>query len=79
MRGTSSLTFVFLLIEFFDEFVFAVGGAARPSLGGLAAGAIAGVIGWVAGLAGLQTAMWLLLLGPLCLAVCVPRVVADQG
>jgi hypothetical protein len=31
-RGIFSLTFVFLLIEFFAEFVYAVGGAARPSL-----------------------------------------------
>ena len=45
---------------------------AVQSLGGLAVGAIAGLIGWVAGLAGLQTAMGLLLLGPLCLAVFVP-------
>lgn len=34
---------------------------------------IAGLIGWTAGLAGLQTAMWLLLLGPLCLVAFVPR------
>jgi hypothetical protein len=33
---------------------------------------IAGLIGWTAGLAGLQTAMWLLL-GPLCLVAFVPR------
>jgi FSR family fosmidomycin resistance protein-like MFS transporter len=46
---------------------------AVQSLGGLAAGAIAGAIGWVAGLAGLQTAMGLLLLGPLGLALFVPR------
>jgi len=46
---------------------------AVQSLGGLAAGAIAGLIGWVAGLAGLQTAMWLLLFGPLCLTAFVPR------
>jgi FSR family fosmidomycin resistance protein-like MFS transporter len=52
---------------------------AVQSLGGLAAGAIAGVIGWVAGLAGLQAAMWILLLGPLCLAVGVPRPAPEQG
>jgi FSR family fosmidomycin resistance protein-like MFS transporter len=46
---------------------------AVQSLGGLAGGAIAGLIGWVAGLAGLQTAMWLLLLGPIILALFVPR------
>jgi FSR family fosmidomycin resistance protein-like MFS transporter len=52
---------------------------AVQSLGGLVAGALAGVIGWVAGLAGLQTAMWILLLGPLCLAVCVPRPYPGRG
>jgi FSR family fosmidomycin resistance protein-like MFS transporter len=46
---------------------------AVQSLGGLAGGAIAGLIGWVAGLAGLQTAMWLLLMGPVLLALFVPR------
>jgi FSR family fosmidomycin resistance protein-like MFS transporter len=52
---------------------------AVQSLGGLAAGAIAGLIGWVAGLAGLQTAMGLLLFGPLCLVAFVPRPALEQG
>jgi FSR family fosmidomycin resistance protein-like MFS transporter len=52
---------------------------AVQSLGGLAAGVIAGLIGWVAGLAGLQTAMWILLLGPLCLAAFVPRPVGQKS
>ncbi len=46
---------------------------AVQSLGGLAAGAMAASIGWVAGRAGLQTAMGLLLIGPLCLFAFVPR------
>lgn len=46
---------------------------AVQSLGGMVAGAMAAGIGWVAGQAGLQTAMGLLLLGPLCLFAFVPR------
>jgi hypothetical protein len=52
---------------------------AVQSLGGLAGGVMVGAIGWVAGLAGLQTAMWLLLFGPLCLMVFVPRPASAQG
>ena len=52
---------------------------AVQSLGGLAAGVIAGLVGWVAGLAGLQTAMGLLLFGPLCLVAFVPRPALEQG
>jgi MFS transporter, FSR family, fosmidomycin resistance protein len=46
---------------------------AVQSLGGVLAGGIAGLIGWIASLAGLQVAMGLLLLGPLCLVFFVPR------
>ncbi len=51
---------------------------AVQSLGGLLAGGMAAGIGWVAGQAGLQTAMAILLLGPLCLAVFVPRPVTRK-
>lgn len=44
---------------------------ALSSLGGLAGGALAWLIGWVAGQAGLETALWLLLAGPVCLVLWV--------
>lgn len=47
------------------------------SLMGLVAGASAGFVGWFAGLAGLQTAMWLLVAGPLVLVCFVPN--REQG
>lgn len=46
---------------------------ALNSLAGLAGGGIAWLVGWVAGQAGLPAAMWLLLLGPVCLVLFVPR------
>jgi FSR family fosmidomycin resistance protein-like MFS transporter len=45
---------------------------AITSLGGIAAGALTWFIGWFAGQAGLAAAMWLLLLGPVSLALFVP-------
>jgi FSR family fosmidomycin resistance protein-like MFS transporter len=45
------------------------------SLVGPIGGAMIWFIGWVAGKAGLPTAMWLLLVGPVCLALFVPRAV----
>ncbi len=46
---------------------------ALNSLAGLAGGGIAWLVGWVAAQAGLPAAMWLLLLGPVCLVLFVPR------
>ncbi len=46
---------------------------AVSSLAGLLGGGLITLIGWVAGRAGLQAAMWLLLLGPLSLLLFVPR------
>jgi FSR family fosmidomycin resistance protein-like MFS transporter len=43
------------------------------SVFGLLAGAISFVIGWVAAQAGLPAALWLLLVGPACLVLFVPR------
>jgi hypothetical protein len=42
-------------------------------LAGLFNGLIPWLVGWVAERAGLPVAMWLLLLGPLSLALLVPR------
>jgi FSR family fosmidomycin resistance protein-like MFS transporter len=42
------------------------------SLAGLVGGALVWLVGWVAGQAGLQAAMWLLLLGPVSLALFTP-------
>jgi FSR family fosmidomycin resistance protein-like MFS transporter len=43
------------------------------SLVGVLGGGIAWLVGWVAAQAGLPAAMWLLLLGPVCLVLFVPR------
>jgi FSR family fosmidomycin resistance protein-like MFS transporter len=43
------------------------------SVVGLAGGVISFVIGWVAARAGLPAAMWILLAGPVCLVLFVPR------
>lgn len=43
------------------------------SLIGLLAGGVAFLIGWVAARAGLQAALWILLVGPICLVLFVPR------
>jgi FSR family fosmidomycin resistance protein-like MFS transporter len=51
---------------------------AISSLSGLAAGALIWFLGWFAGQAGLQTAMWLLLAGPVCLLLFVPVVESVQ-
>jgi len=51
---------------------------AVSSLGGIAGGALIWLIGWVAGQAGLNAAMWLLLLGPLNLILFVPGVEQKQ-
>ena len=40
---------------------------------GLFGGALAYSIGWTADQAGLPVAMWILLIGPVCLAIFVPR------
>jgi MFS transporter, FSR family, fosmidomycin resistance protein len=45
---------------------------AIDSLAGLASGGFAWIMGAVAGFAGLRTAMWLLLAGPICLVMWVP-------
>jgi FSR family fosmidomycin resistance protein-like MFS transporter len=45
---------------------------AISSLAGLAGGLMTWFIGWFAGLAGLSTAMWLLLAGPISLVLFVP-------
>lgn len=49
------------------------------SLAGFAGGAMIWLIGWVAGQAGLTTAMWLLLIGPVSLALLVPSVERKQS
>ncbi len=46
---------------------------AMNSVFGLLAGGIAFLVGWVAAQAGLPAAMWLLLAGPICLVLFVPR------
>jgi len=46
---------------------------ALTSLGSILGGALIWLVGWAAGQAGLATAMWLLLLGPLCLVLFVPK------
>lgn len=46
---------------------------AISSIGGLLGGSMISLIGWIAGQAGLPAAMWLLLLGPVSLALFVPR------
>jgi FSR family fosmidomycin resistance protein-like MFS transporter len=46
---------------------------ALTSLGSVLGGALIWLVGWAAGQAGLATAMWLLLLGPLCLVLFVPK------
>jgi FSR family fosmidomycin resistance protein-like MFS transporter len=43
------------------------------SLAGVVGGGMAWLVGWVAAQAGLPAAMWLLLLGPVCLVLFVPR------
>jgi predicted MFS family arabinose efflux permease len=43
------------------------------SVVGVIGGGIAWLVGWVAAQAGLPAAMWLLLLGPVCLVLFVPR------
>ena len=50
---------------------------ALGSLAGLAGGAAAWLVGWVAGQVGLPAAMWLLLAGPLSLALWLPGVTRD--
>lgn len=51
---------------------------ALGTLTGLFGAALTWLIGWVASLAGLPTAMWLLMLGPLSLAIFVPRPVLKK-
>jgi FSR family fosmidomycin resistance protein-like MFS transporter len=51
---------------------------AVSALTGFVSGAIAWFIGWVAGLAGLQVALWLLLVGPVCLLLFVPKPVISK-
>jgi fucose permease len=46
---------------------------ALDSIGGLTAGGLRWLVGWVANLAGLPTAMWLLLLAPVSLILFVPK------
>jgi FSR family fosmidomycin resistance protein-like MFS transporter len=46
---------------------------AISSVAGVLGGGMAWLVGWVAAQAGLPAAMWLLLLGPLCLVLFVPR------
>ncbi len=46
---------------------------ALVALAGLLGGGLAGLVGWAAGRLGLQGALWLLLAGPLALALFVPR------
>lgn len=46
---------------------------ALGSIGGLTAGGLRWLVGWVANLAGLPTAMWLLLLAPISLILFVPK------
>jgi FSR family fosmidomycin resistance protein-like MFS transporter len=43
------------------------------SLIGLLAGGVAFLIGWVAARVGLQAALWILLAGPICLLLFVPK------
>jgi hypothetical protein len=43
------------------------------SLSGLLGGGLVWLVGWIAELAGLPAAMWLLLLGPISLALFTPR------
>jgi FSR family fosmidomycin resistance protein-like MFS transporter len=43
------------------------------SLIGLLAGGVAFLIGWVAARTGLQSALWILLAGPICLILIVPK------
>jgi FSR family fosmidomycin resistance protein-like MFS transporter len=43
------------------------------SLIGLLAGGVAFLIGWVAARTGLQSALWILLAGPICLILFVPK------
>lgn len=52
---------------------------AAGSVGTILSSALIWLIGWIASLAGLQLAMWLLLLGPLALVLFVPKPVAAQG
>jgi FSR family fosmidomycin resistance protein-like MFS transporter len=49
------------------------------SLLGVVSGAIPWLVGWTASQVGLQTAMWLLLAGPVALILWVPRAVLKQG
>jgi hypothetical protein len=46
---------------------------ATNSIMGLFGGGISFFIGWIAAQAGLPAAMWLLLAGPICLVIFVPR------
>ena len=50
---------------------------AIDSVGGLPAGGLRWLVGWVASRAGLPVAMWLLLLGPVSLILCVPKALKD--
>ncbi len=45
---------------------------AISSLAGLAGGVLIWLVGWIAGQAGLNVAMWLLLIGPISLVLFVP-------
>jgi FSR family fosmidomycin resistance protein-like MFS transporter len=51
--------------------------SAISSLTGLLGGGMAWLVGWIATQTGLPAAMWLLLLGPISLALLTPRV--EQG
>ncbi len=51
---------------------------ALNSVVGVLGGGIAWLVGWVAAQAGLPAAMWLLLLGPVCLVLFVPRDKQEQ-
>jgi hypothetical protein len=46
---------------------------ATNSIMGLLGGGISFFIGWLAAQAGLPAAMWLLLAGPVCLVIFVPK------
>ena len=68
--GAISLGLVFLLIEFFDEFHYSIQSTILPALRSDLA--MIWLIGWVTGQAGLTMALWLLLIGPISLALFVP-------
>lgn len=52
---------------------------AVTSAAGLAGSALVWLVGWMAEQAGLPAAMWLLLLGPICLVLFVPRPAASNA